>query len=218
MRVTSHKLLNILVMKVQVVLGLGDCSNAQVLIDGDYYVASMTGSTYFPPAVFTEVLTVVKASLKNLRDAINAPPSNGKTDSIKAARDVVDRNLTMLGGKVEEVANDPDIPDAKRVEIVHSAGMDVKNQVHPQRRRFTVSNTRISGTVYLTAQGRAKAHEWQYTGDIISFKEKIAVPTTTMSHTEISNLKRGTEYAFFHKAIVAGQNNNWEGPIILMVV
>lgn len=218
MQVTSPKSLNKLAMKIKVVLGLASCSNAQVLIDGDYYVVSMTGNPYFAAAAIVELLTGVKASLKTLRDAINAPPSNAKGDTVRNARDAVDRHLTILAGKVEEVANDPAVPDTKRVEIAHSAGMDVKTQVHPQRHKFTVSNTEISGTVYLTAQGRAKGHEWQYTDDIINFTKRIAEPGTSVANTQISNLKKGTEYAFFHKAILSRQKSAWEGPIILMVL
>ncbi len=205
-------------MKIQVVLSLGSCSNAQVLIDGDRYVTSMTGNTYFAPAAITDILTTCQTSITNLRAAINAPISSIRTDNIKIARDALDRNLTMLGAKVEEVANDPTIADALRVEIAHSAGMDVKNQIRPQKHQFTVANTEISGTVHLTAQGGAKAHEWQYTSDIINFTERIAVPTTTTANTNVPNLKKGTEYAFFHKAIEVGQNSGWEGPIILMAV
>ena len=205
-------------MKIQIVLGLGSCSNAQVLIDGDHYVTCMTGNTYFAPTAITEVLTACKTAITNLRAAINAPVSGTKTDSVKITRDAVDRNLTILGGKVEEVANDPSIPDAKRVEIVHSAGMDAKNQAHPQRRKFTVSPAGISGTVHLTAQGGAKAHEWQYTSDVINFTGRIAVTTTTKGFTDIPNLKKGTEYAFFHNAIIANVNTGCEGPIICMAV
>ena len=218
MRVTSHQTFKLIVMKIQVVLSLGSCSNAQVLIEGDRYMTSMTGNAYFTPPAIVEVITACKTAITNLRAAINAAPSNSKTDNIRIARDVLDRSLTMLRGKVEDVANAPSVPDTKRIEIVHSAGMDVKDQVHVQRRRFTVSNTEVSGTVHLTAQGGAKAHEWQYTPDIINFEGRIAVPTTTTGITDIANLKKGTEYAFFHKAIVANGNIGWEGPIICMAV
>lgn len=205
-------------MKIQVVLGLGSCSNAQVLINGDHYVTCMTGNAYFAAAPIVQALANCRTAIANLRAAINAPVSASKTDVVRLAREVLDRNLTILGAKVEEVANDPAIPDAKRIEIVHSAGMETKDQGHVQRRKFSVSNTEVSGMVHLTAQGGAKAHEWQYTPDVINFTGRIAVPTTTTGYTDIPGLKKGTEYAFFHKPIVANGNNGWEGPIVCMVL
>lgn len=204
-------------MKVKVVLNLGGSSNAQVLIDADHYTTDMTGNAHFTAADIVAQVTAVKTEVTNLRTAINAPTSDAKTDDIRIARDALDRGLTKLAGKVEDVANDPATPDANRVDIVHSAGMNVKNQVHPQKHKFTVNNTDISGTVLLTAQGGANANEWQYTTDIINFTGRIPVATTTKAHTEIPNLKKGIEYAFFHKAIIAGTNTDWEGPVFLMV-
>jgi hypothetical protein len=72
--------------------------------------------------------------------------------------------------------------------------------------------------VLLTAQGGANANEWQYTPDIVNYTGRIAVATTTKARTEIPNLKKGTEYAFFHKAIISGTNTDWEAPVILMVI
>ncbi len=204
-------------MKVKVVLNLGSSSNAQVLIDGDHYTTDMTGNAHFTAADITAQVTAVKTLVTNLRTAINAPTSDSKTDDIKIARDALDRGLTKLAGKVEDVANDPSTPDANRIDIVHSAGMSVKSQVHPQKHKFTAGNTEISGTVLLTAQGGANANEWQYTTDIINFTGRVPVATTTKAHTEIPNLKKGADYAFFHKAIISGTNTDWEGPVFLMV-
>jgi hypothetical protein len=218
MQVTSLKIFNLFVMKIIVVLGLGDCSNAQVLIDGDRYVANMTGNAHFAAAPIVEQIGICRTSVSNLRLAINAPRSDTRSDNIRIARDVLDRNLSILGAKVEEIANDPSIPDTKRVEIVHSAGMAVKNQVHPGKHKFTVKNTEVRGTVHLTAQGGANSHEWQYTTDIINFTGRIAAHTTTKANTDIRNLKKLTEYAFFHKPIVPNGDTDWEGPIILIVM
>lgn len=204
-------------MKIQVVLGLRNRSNPQVLIDGDYYITCMTGNTYFDSAAIIEVLINSKDAIIALRAAINAPVSDTKTDIIRSARIRVNYFLTSLGHKVEEVANHPDIPDIKRIEIAHSAGMDVKNQVHPQRHRFTVRNTGISGMLHLTAQGGARAHEWQYTNDIINFTGRIAITSTTIANTDVQNLEKGTEYAFFHKAITR-KESGWEGPILCVVL
>jgi hypothetical protein len=204
-------------MKIKVVLGLADCSNAQVLVKGDDYTTCMTGNLRFAAIPIVEQVTKTKTSITDLRATLNAPPSNTRTDNIRTARDTVDRNITILGSKVEEVANDPSVADSERLEIVHSAGMDAKDQAHRSKLSFIVADTEISGTVHLTAKGGANAHEWQYTSDVINFTGRIAAPSNTEAKINIANLKKGTEYAFFHKAIVPKTDTNWEGPIIWLV-
>jgi hypothetical protein len=204
-------------MKVQVALNLQGSNNAQVLVDADNYVTNMTNNPNFSAPEIVAQVAVTKTSSASLRTVMAAPTSDTKTDDIRIARDVLDRNVTKLARQVEDVANDPSTPDANRVDIVHSAGMNVKSQVRPQRHKFTASNADVSGTVILTAQGGANAHEWQYTNDLTNFTGKIAATSTTTAHTEVSGLKKATEYAFFHKAIIAGVKTDWEGPVFLTV-
>ncbi len=205
-------------MKIQIVLNLKECSNAEILIAGDHFVTDMTGNSHFTLADIVAQVTVVKNDVTGLRTAINAPTSDTKTDDIRVARDTLERAIKKLANKVEDLANDPATLDENRINIVHSAGMNAKNQAHPQKHKFTVANSEVSGTVNLTAQGGANANEWQYTSDVINFTNRVASPTTTKANTEIKNLKRGTEYAFFHKAIISGTATDWEAPLILMVV
>jgi len=85
-----------------------------------------------------------------------------------------------------------------------------------QKNQFKVKNGNISGTVLHTAKGNVNAHEWQYTTDIVNFKNRVAADTTTTSTTEIKNLEEATKYAFFHKAIQPGTITDWEGSIFLV--
>src|SRR5512145_1986772 len=101
-------------MRVKVALKLGLSSNPQVLIDGDRYVTCMTGNPHFADARIVAMVATCKTSVAGLRTAINAPTSDIRSDNISIARDVLDRNLTMLGAAVEEVANNPAIPDSQR--------------------------------------------------------------------------------------------------------
>ncbi|HEX3009959.1 MAG TPA: hypothetical protein VHO90_20325 [Bacteroidales bacterium] len=204
-------------MRVQVALKLGLSSNPQVLIDGDRYVTCMTGNPHFADARIVAMVATCKTSVAGLRTAINAPRSDTRSDNIRIARDVLDRNLTMLGAAVEEVANNPAIPDSQREEIVHSAGMETKNQVHPAARVFRVINTGISGRVQLLAKGNAKAHQWKYTEDVINYTGCIDLESTTTADTFVGNLKKGKEYAFFHKPIKPKVHTEWEGPVLLLV-
>jgi hypothetical protein len=205
-------------MKVQIVLDLKGSNNAQELVDADHYTTCMTGNGKFAAADIVAQVTATKTAVTNLRAAINAPTSDTKTDDIGIARDALDRNLTKLASKVEDLANDAATLDVNRVDIVHSAGMNVKNHVHPRKRQFTATNGDLSGTAYLTAPGGASAHEWQYTTDMANFTGRLAAPTTTVANTEIGNLKKGIGYAFFHKAIVPGTKTDWDGPVFLTVI
>jgi hypothetical protein len=204
-------------MKAQINLGLKDSSNAQLLVDADSYVTHMTDNPRFAAAEFVAQITKTKIATTAFRAAVNAPTSDTKTDDIKKAREALERELTKLKNEVEGLANDPATPDADREAIVHSAGMKLKGRNHAPSRVFMVENDEISGTVYLSAPGGANAHEWQYTSDVANGTGRIAIDTTTVASTEIAGLQKGTEYAFFHKAIVVGTKTDWEGPILLIV-
>ena len=205
-------------MKVSVALNLSGTNNAQVLVDADHYTTSMTGNAKFAAADVVAQVTATKTAATNLRTAVNAPISDNKTDNIKINRDILDRNLSKLASKVEDIANDPATPDANRVDIVHSAGMTLRSKTLPSKRHFTAVNGEVSGSVVLTAAGGASAHEWQYTADIANLGNRQSADTTTTAKTEITDLKRAVEYAFFHKPIIAGEKTDWEGPLFLIVV
>lgn len=205
-------------MKTIVVLNLSKQSNSEILVMGDRYVGCTENNTLFASAEIKAQVTAVKASIVKLRNTLNAPISEDKTDKIRSARDILERDLTKLGSMVEYIANAPAVADTDRIGIVHSAGMEVRDIKKVGPRTFSVTNGATSGTVLLTATGGAKAHEWQYTTDTQNFTDRIAAESTSMGRTEISNLLRGKEYAFFHKAIKANNElGEWEGPILAIV-
>lgn len=204
-------------MKPIIVLDLNGTNNAEVVIDADRYTTCMTGNPIFTDADTVALVTATVAATTKLREAVAAPVSETKKDVIRIARDALNRSITSLAAKVQSLANAPDIPDLVRFDIIHSAGMSEKEQTHRQKNQFAAKNSGISGTVLLTAKGGANAHEWQYTTDIISFKNRIAASSTTTAKTEITNLEEATKYAFFHKAILASTITDWEGPAILVV-
>ena len=78
--------------------------------------------------MITAQVGIVKAGVVTLRAAMTAPPSDTKTDAVNVARLAVDVDLTALAHLIEGVANGPTVPDANRIGIVHSAGMDEKTQ------------------------------------------------------------------------------------------
>ncbi len=179
-------------MKAQVNLGLKDKSNAQLLVDSDTYTGAMTSNPNFTAADVVAQVTATKTATTNMRTACNVPKSDVKEDNITIARDALERNLTILSHKVEDAANSPSTPDLSRVEVVHSTMMNEKNHPAPQKHKFTVTNTAVSGTVHLTAEGMVNGHNWEYTSDVINFTNKIAVEPTTKSYTDITGLVKKT--------------------------
>lgn len=206
-----------MLMKIKIVLYLSDRNNAEILVDADKYVAEMTNNPYFSSSEIVAQIEKTTTATNDLRMSINAPLSENKTQTIKLNRNVVDRCLTKMANMVEDVANDPEVADDKREIIAISSGMSIKNQTRPSKHVFSAKNDLISGSVVLSAAGGNKANEWQYTTDVVNFTNRISADTTTTSKTKIQGLDVGVKYAFFHKAIVTGGKNDWEGPIFLIV-
>ena len=204
-------------MRIQVALNLSSKSNSELLLEANSFTVNMTGNEYFASDEVKLQIGNTKTAITAFQAALNAPTSDTKTDAIRIARDVLNRELTSLKNKVEDIANKPTIPDSERVSIVHSAGMTVKNMKHSPQRVFKATNTEKSGVVLLQASGGANAHEWQYTTDTVNLTNRQAAETTTTARTEIADLKKATEYAFFHKAIIPGETTDWEGPVFLIV-
>ena len=204
-------------MKVKVALFLASTSNAAILVNATHYTNNMTGNSLFSAADIVAQVTATVTATTNLRTAMNQATSDTKMAAIKIARDVLDRQLTILANKVEAIANNPTIPDEQRISIIRSAGMNFKNAASHRKRVFAVENSKIGGVVDLVAAGGVNAHEWQYELDTDNNPQRIAVPTTTVGYTEITGLTRGAKYAFFHKPIVPGETTKWEGPLYLIV-
>ena len=205
-------------MKAKIVLNLGSTSNAQVLVSATHITTNMTGNALFAAADIVAQVTATGTAITNLRTAMSAPLSDTKTDNVRVAREVLDRNLNILASKVEAVANSPTLVDSQRVGIIHSAGMNVKTQVGRKKRVFTVNRGNLEGSVHLTAESGANAHEWQYSSDVVNFTGRVAASSTTTSTTDIDGLKSGSKYAFFHKPIQAGSITDWEGPLYVTVI
>ncbi len=205
-------------MKAKIVLNLGSTSNAQVLVSATHITTNMTGNALFAAADIVAQVTATVTATTNLRAAMSAPLSDTKTDNVRVAREVLDRNLNILASKVEAVANSPTLVDSQRVGIIHSAGMNVKTQVGRKKRVFTVNRGNLEGSVHLTAESGANAHEWQYSSDVVNFTGRVAASSTTTSTTDIDGLKSGSKYAFFHKPIQAGSITDWEGPLYVTVI
>jgi len=201
-------------MKIEIVLDLNKRSNAEVVVDGDHYITSMTGKKAFDtPEVTTQITTTTNA-VDGLRSAMRAPTSDVKTENIRIARDTVDRSIRKLANRVEDIANDPSLPDVARIDVAHQAGMKVKGHTPRQKNQFKAVNGDLSGSVILTAASGVTAHIWQYTSDIVNFTGRIQAKSTTGTKV-ITGLTPLTKCAFFHQPIIGDDDTEWEGPIIL---
>jgi len=204
-------------MRVQIALKLEDMNNAEVVMASDRYTSMMLASTLFKAPEMVAQITRVKTSTTALRTAVMLPTSDIKSITIEKARDALDRDLIKLRNMVQDQANDASLVDADRDAIVQSAGMSMRAPHHTQQRVFKVMQGNVSGSVILTAEGGVKAHEWQYTEDVDTLANREATDTTTIAKTTITGLKRGTEYAFFHKPVINGEKTEWEGPIMYII-
>ena len=106
-------------MKIEIVLDLNKRSNAEVVVDGDHYITSMTGKKAFDTPEVTAQITTTTNDVAGLRSAMRAPTSDVKTENIRISRDTVDRSLRKLANRVEDIANDPSLPDVARIDIAH---------------------------------------------------------------------------------------------------
>ena len=201
-------------MKIEIVLDLKNRTNAEVVVDGEHYTTCMAGKEVFrTPEISAEITTTTNA-VAGLRSAMRAPTSDEKTENIRIARDTIDRSLRKLANRVEDIANDPAIPDVARVDIAHQAGMKVKGRSARQKNQFKAVNGDISGSVILTAASGATSHIWQYTADIEKFTGRTQEKGSSGKRV-ITGLTPLTKYAFFHQPIIGDEDTDWEGPIIL---
>jgi hypothetical protein len=210
-------------MKVKVNLGLHEKSDAEVIVYGRQIVQKMTNNRNFDQTTFpaNPALTVVTTATDELETALTNAQKSGTaaTKVLHEKRQVLDTYLTRLGHYVEDTANDPSVSDDRREGIVISAGMMVKEQTSHPKQHFEARNTKVSGTVRLLAEGIDRgAHEWQYTADVTNFANRVQLTTTIAAHTDIPNLESGRKYAFFHREIKTTGADDWEGPVILLVV
>jgi len=174
----------------------------------------MTGKKVFDTPEVSAQITTTTNAVAGLRSAMRAPLSDVKTENIRIARDTLDRSMRKLANRVEDIANDPALPDIARIYVVHQAGMKVKMRTHRQKNQFKAVNGDISGSVILTAASGGSAHLWQYTTDIENFTGRIQAKGSSGTKI-ITGLTPLTKCAFFHQPIIGDDNTEWEGPIIL---
>ena len=201
-------------MKENVKLELDKKSDGDLLLDCGDYVTAMTGNVLFAALYIVAQVLKVKNAVIAFHGALNAPTSDDKKGNIVKTRDIVERETKVLGNQVEEVANDPALPDDQRAGVIESAHMHKKDKTKRGNQKFDVfqSKTILHGA-YITAKGIANSHTWAYTKDLVHFTNKTVSDPTTVAHYETGVLEENVEYAFFHLATIPKVATMWEGPI-----
>ena len=205
-------------MKVKVKLGIQNMSDSALLIAAGNYVVAMTNNPKFAALhIVAQVLKVKNATIA-FHGALNAPTSDDKKANIIKTRGVLERETTVLGNQVEEVANAADLPDAERPGVIESAQMHKKAQATRGDQKFEVfqSQTVLHGA-HMIAKGGANSHTWAYTKDLDEYKNRVVSDPTTQAHYDTPPLEENVEYAFFHLATIPNVVTHWEGPIFLKI-
>lgn len=204
-------------MKATVNVGLRNMNNSEVFVYTDHITGKVAGNPLFDQPHVKEQVTVVTGANKALMTAMAEPMSESKSDHIRDCRAVLDRELSILAGYIEALANKGEKSDDERAAIIHSAGLEVVQRSPRKKKSFAVASGPVEGSVKLTAEGIGAAHEWQFTTDLVNFGNRQSAPATTTASTEISGLKSGTRYVFFHRSVQAGVDTAWEGPLFFTV-
>jgi len=205
-------------MFVKVKLGLGETSNSNAVVKGNYWVGKMTGNALFLAALIVAQIIKVKNATIALVNALSAPKSETKTNDIEKAREIWDSEVKILAGMVEGVANDTSVADADRIGIVLSAGMQVMEFAGRQDQYFHAVAGPLSGTATVYAKGGAPANMWTYTYDVENFTNRVEIQGSTAAHYLFTGLMVDKKCAFFHKDITPDGLSNWEGPDIITIL
>jgi len=205
-------------MKAKVKLGLSRMSVPEMVEYALHVVTRMTGNVFFPsPTPSLNSLYNAAIALQNAFDlAQGAGPA--QTAVMHQKREALETALTTEGHYVEDVANDPVNSVTGPEAIILSAGMEVKDVTPRQKRVFTVTVGKLSGTVELVAERAVRgSHEWQYTLDLSDPNSWIDAESTTQASVTVSGLESGKRYWFRHRAILSDGPTDYDGPIDIIV-
>jgi hypothetical protein len=205
--------------KIVVALYLSETRVAELPLKARNIVAQMTGNKSFPEADFKDRLSDVTTAADDLDNALQLPASNSKADVVQGARITLEVALKALGNEVEAFANRGNLDLEDRLALVHGAGLEVRSYNGRKKRTFAVEQGKVPGSVtcYASAEDSV-AHQWQMAADVTNLENRVELPVTTKSMAEVSGLKAGNEYAFYHKPVKAGVETAWEGPIFVRVI
>jgi hypothetical protein len=190
-----------------------DKSHSELLMFAKLLIGSLIHPIFNLP-----VMQVLVTRLKELTDPygvtqemVDSPLRSAKLRDQRAA---LTDHLTILITQAQLVLNQTELTDGERTTIAQSVGLEARVRGRRPSQKFSVQTGANSGEVTVTAEGGPRAHEVQYTDDLVTFSNKQVV-VSTRSITTITGLKPGTRYAVFHRPHGPRVEKGLEGPLFI---
>jgi hypothetical protein len=172
-------------------------------------VQAMTGNSNIPATFPTNVptLATVTSDITALDNAESLALTKviGSVEARNIKKEVVIKDMHIYQAFVQNIA---DNSPANALQIIKSAGMDVKQSIAHSISDFSVSYGDVSGTVLLLAKAVAKraSYEWQMGTD---GKTWVNLPHTLSCKTSVTGLTPGTTYYFRFNAVTKDGEGTW---------
>ncbi|GHN02511.1 hypothetical protein WSM22_40000 [Cytophagales bacterium WSM2-2] len=154
---------------------------------------------------------------------IKAPISPTKKTDLQVARDEVIRLLRIIVNLIEVILADPTLTDDQRIQIITSAGMEMKSKNSSKREpyRFTVDNGEKEGEAILQSTVTKRAsYIWQMCEDSSDVPGSTAewkqIGVTTIATFTATDLIPGKKYWFRVASVVATKQGPWSDPLGLI--
>ena len=202
--------------KIQIKQGIVDLKNSDAVIAADLFAEGVVDNDYFTDAGVVAQGVKVKTAADKLKGALDAPKSATKSSTIASKRADLEKEVFILTNLEENVVNAANVSDDVKIDMVKSANREVV--VHPVRQKynFTAKAGSNNGEVDFTAETKdAVAHLYTWTQDLENFTNKADPLCSAGAKKTAKGLPLEIELAFFHKAIFARKEMDWEGPIYL---
>lgn len=179
---------------------------------------AMTGNSFFLGTFPSNVPTLATVTADiNALDAAESLALTGVIGSVEARdikKEVVLKDLRLILAYVQSVA---DNNTANALNIIKSAGMDVKQAGSHSKSDFDVTHGDVSGTVVLTAKSVARraSYEWQMGTD---GKTWVNLPNTLTCKTSVTGLTPATTYYFRCNAVTKNGEGTWSQVVNIIAI
>ena len=120
--------------------------------------------------------------------------------------------LAYVQTLADSAANEEDA-----VALINASGFDLKNHGVRVKPAVNVANTKVSGTIQLTAKspGKRSANEWQMSTDRTAWTN---LPATLEAKTSVAGLTPGNTIYFRHRPVIKGGSESSWSQIVSIVV
>ena len=157
-------------------------------------------------------------NLENMHTGLQTQPPTTTKAQRDAALLIVQNDLRTLKADVQTIA---DATPSSSESIITAADMKVKKQGAINKQDFTVKNSKVSGTVILTAKGaddKRTAHQWGISPDETDWTSlSLTIAPTLAAHTLATDLEKKHEYFFRHREILKDGPGAWSQTVSIVV-